>query len=538
MNEEYSSWDLAKKFWCYISEFRNQLILVVILMSISTVFLVYAPRHLGSMINLIFVSYVDDTPFFVNETYYELIIITVLYIVGYSLRIPVNMIMSKISERTTANFKFALHDKLNYLPPSTFNSIYSGNVMDRLNNDVANIKSFVNKTISLFLADVLIIFFVLLSIFLINFQLALIFICTLPLFRLIVYFSSKKIKGTYKIHQNDLGYQMGVIGNNLINRLVIHSFDAKEYSNKKFNEANDIQRDSFLTSRFYTYAVHPLAYLLTYSLQISLYFVAGYMMYIGIIDLATFSTFALYVQLFKKPFLSLGSIIASVRLGFSSFSRVLEILEYPVSDENHNILDETSIKGEIEFKDISYNDISDFNLKISSGEIIALIGSNKDDLIELLMAFEKPDSGEIFLDGENISKLNYSSYRRIFGVSLDDDRIISGSIAENIMYGGENLTMDDVIRTSKLIGLDDLVEKLPDKYDTKLSDDFQNFSSGEAKLICIARAIISNPKVLIISYTNYLDINSLKSIIKNKTVIILVPDEQTIDFADKTVCLE
>ena len=154
------------------------------------------------------------------------------------------------------------------------------------------------------------------------------------------------------------------------------------------------------------------------------------------------------------------------------------------------------------------------------------------------MAFEKPDSGEIFLDGENISKLNYSSYRRIFGVSLDDDRIISGSIAENIMYGGENLTMDDVIRTSKLIGLDDLVEKLPDKYDTKLSDDFQNFSSGEAKLICIARAIISNPKVLIISYTNYLDINSLKSIIKNKTVIILVPDEQTIDFADKTVCLE
>lgn len=163
MENKYSKLDLIKKFYGYVSEFRNHFILVSILMITSISILVYAPKYLGSIINSVINSFLFSTPFLIDDVNDELIGIMVLYIIGYSLRIPINRIMSKISEKTTANFKFALEEKLSYLSPNTFNHIYSGNVMARLNNDVANIKSFVNKSIILFVGDVLIIVFVIIA---------------------------------------------------------------------------------------------------------------------------------------------------------------------------------------------------------------------------------------------------------------------------------------------------------------------------------------------------------------------------------------
>ena len=539
MVNEYSTKILLKKFWKFLSEFKLEIFVAIFLTILSVNILVYAPKLVGRIVNSVLDFYVLGKEVSIHESFDELIQICILYTIGYSLRIPISNIMAKISEKTTANLKSALNDKLNYLSPNTFNDEYSGNVLARLNNDVANIKSFVNKTTILFLSDMLIIVFVILAAVTMDFKLSLLFLGILPFYAIIVYVAHRKTITNYKSYQDILGKQMGHIGMFLPNRLMMNLLNTDNFSKKYFKSLNSEQKEVFIKSRFYSDVTNPLSSILTYAVQLLLYSIAGYMVVHGSISLGEFSTFALYIQLFKKPFLSLTGTFNSIRVAFSSLNRVLEILELP-DDVNPDaiVLDKEYVKGDIEFKDISYKNISNLNLKIQFGEIINLVGESKDDLIDLLLLFDKTDDGKILLDGEDITKYTPNSYRRIYGVSLEDDWIASESVRENISYADADIGMDEIVETTKLLGIHELIEKFPDGYDTKLSNDFKNFSSGEGKLICVARALMADPKILILNYPNYLSVEKLKTITEGKTAIILTPDDTLIDFADKTVYLD
>ncbi|WP_367158615.1 ATP-binding cassette domain-containing protein [Methanobrevibacter sp.] len=243
--------------------------------------------------------------------------------------------------------------------------------------------------------------------------------------------------------------------------------------------------------------------------------------------------------MFRKPMMSFSHSVNSIKGYFACIDRVCEIIDYPVDDENPEIgLNDDEITGEIEFRNISYNNMSGFNLKIASGEIINVVGKNQYDLVDLLLNFSKPDCGEILLDGVDIRKLNFNEYRKIFGVSIEDDQIMSASIAQNISLGGNDVDIDDVKEICERLGISKIIERFPDGYDTSISDDSISLSSGERKLICVARALISNPKILILNYPNYLSQDILKKVIEGKTTILLTPDEDTINFADKTISIK
>ena len=185
--------------------------MAIFLTILSVNILVYAPKLVGRIVNSILNFYVLENEVQIFESFDDLIQISILYTVGYSLRIPISTIMAKISEKTIANLKSALNDKLNYLSPNTFNDEYSGNVLARLNNDVANIKSFVNKTTILFLSDVLIIIFVIFAAITMNFKLSLLFLGILPIYTIIIYAAHRKTISNYKSYQDILGKQMGIL---------------------------------------------------------------------------------------------------------------------------------------------------------------------------------------------------------------------------------------------------------------------------------------------------------------------------------------
>lgn len=539
MSEMRPTKDLIKKILELLSEFRKELILTIILFIISTLALVYAPKLLGKIINSILYNYFYKTPFSIEENFYTLIYITILYIIGYLLNIPISRIMAKVNEKITANLKIALYDKLNYLSPIVFSEEYSGDILSKLNKDVANIKSFINKTIILFLSDILMIIFVYLASLTLNFHLSIVFIVIIPFYILLMYINYKKSIKHYKINQDDLSEQMGFIGDYLHNRLLLNIYDTKNYSKKQFNIVNDKQNNSFLKSRSYAGFSEPGTSLLAYIVQIFTYVYGGYLLSKGIIDIGTFTTFSLYVKMFKRPFLSLSGTFNPIKTGLSSFNNVLDILEYPTEiNENLPSLNKNQVKGELEFKNINYNNIKNLNFKIRPGEIVNINGEDRNNLINLLLIFKKVPHGEILLDGENINNYNLKSYRNIFGICFDDDWILNSSVFDNIAYGGDDISLEEVIKISKTIGLDNLIEKFPEKYDTIISEDFRNFSRGEANLICIARAIISNPKILILNYPNALSNQKLKEIIKNRTTIFLTSDNGQIEFADKTINID
>ncbi|MBR0370006.1 MAG: ABC transporter ATP-binding protein [Methanobrevibacter sp.] len=211
MVNEYSTKILLKKFWKFLSEFKFEIFVAIFLTILSVNILVYAPKLVGRIVNSILNFYVLENEVQIFESFDDLIQISILYTVGYSLRIPISTIMAKISEKTIANLKSALNDKLNYLSPNTFNDEYSGNVLARLNNDVANIKSFVNKTTILFLSDVLIIIFVIFAAITMNFKLSLLFLGILPIYTIIIYAAHRKTISNYKSYQDILGKQMGIL---------------------------------------------------------------------------------------------------------------------------------------------------------------------------------------------------------------------------------------------------------------------------------------------------------------------------------------
>ena len=539
MVERYSTVTLLKEYWNLLSEFKGKIILAVILTLLSVGLLVYAPKLLGRVVNSVLHFYLENKPFYIHESFDELLLISLIYIFGYLLKMAVVQIMAKVCEKATANLKYSLNEKLNCISPTSLNREVSGNLLARLNNDVANIRSFINKVVTVLLSDFFMIIAVILAAISMDAQLSLIFITVLPIYIIIVYVAHKITMDNYKSYQDILGHQMGVIGVFLPNRVMMNLFNSVGFLDEYFESLTSQQKEAFIKSRLYSDITNPISWFLTYVIQVLLYVVAGYMVIEGTISLGEFSTFVLYLQLFKKPFLSLTNTLNSLRIGFSSLNRVLEIFELPNNDNSNSIvLDRDRVVGEIEFRDVSYNNISNFNFKIQHGETINLVGEMKDCLIDLLLLFNRPDNGKILLDGEDISGYSLNSYRCIFGVSLEDDWIVTGSIIDNLSYGNVDAEMEEIVETCKFLGIHELIEKSPDGYDSYLVEDYHNFSDGEGKLICVARALIANPKILILNYPNYLSVEKLKTICEGKTAIILTPDETSIDFADKTINLD
>ena len=203
---------LLKKLQELLLESKKQLILAIVLLILSTFCLVYAPKLLGKIVNSILSYSFNNKTSLSFEASLKLIIeITILYILGYSFRIPITKIMARINEKTTAKLKFALYDKLNYVSPTLFNNEYSGNIFSKLNNDVANIKSFINKTVILFLSDILMIVLVLVSSLTLNIQLSMVFIFIVPFYIFLMYKNYKETIPYYNIHKDDLSEQMGII---------------------------------------------------------------------------------------------------------------------------------------------------------------------------------------------------------------------------------------------------------------------------------------------------------------------------------------
>lgn len=535
MAYKYSSTELIKKLFSLLYEYKYHVILTVALIIISTLSLTYAPKVLGSIMGFIEDSVYDHKPFTMASCYYNLAFMTILYIISNVSNYYLKKISYGIGEGISMKLRNELNEKINSLPPKFFRKQYMGNIVSHINLDIGNINSILKTTIISFITNVLMIISIIVITLTVNVELSLLFVGLSVFYVVIINILYIRTRNNFLLHQNELGEMTGFISDFLPNKLMIQSLNRINYFKKHFKFINDKQRSSFYKSTFYTEIFNPFSSLIIYLAQVGLYLYAGYLLYLGRIDVEILSVFLLYVQIFKKSILSLSDLMNNLVKGFASLDRVLKITEYPVEEDSRKVLDKNNVKGEIEFNNITYGNIKDFNLKINEGETINLVGKSSNTLIDLLLTLANPDNGEIRLDGVNINKYNSKSLRSVFGVSLEEDYLLYDTIYENIAYGNENITKEDVKNTCEQIGLDKLIQRIPDKYDTVILEDFQNLSSGEKKLICVARALLNDSKILLLNYPNYLSIDTLKDICKDKTVLLLTPDKNSIDFADKTV---
>lgn len=525
--------ELLSKFYSLLSDYKIRVLFSIILIAIATFCTIYIPKLAGETVDF-FLDGSSETDYI--DIFENLIFLLGLYAAGHFLKMPASRTMIFVGEKITYTLRMKLYDVLVSTQLKQIDADTSGNILSRLNSDLMNIRTFIIYYLSEYVGAIITFIFTLNLIISTNYKLSLCYICLLPIFGIVLYYFDFKSRPNYKKHQNEMGNMIGLMGESVSNHMAILAYNCQDYVEERFEVINNNLDKYYKSSRFATGAIPPFAQLFINIGNIFVYLYGVYMLINGEILMGSLLTVILYSKLLTKPLLKASSLLTSLQTSLASLDRVLEIIETPVSDHHGSIeLDKNEIKPVIEFKNVNYgNIIKNFNLKTSPGELIAITGpvnSNKSTLMELLIRLYKIDSGEILLDNHDIYKIHPDTYKNIFGYVPSEKWIFEGTIAENIGYGLEDYTLDDIKKVCKKIGFDEIIEAKPDKYETKISDEKDTISNSLKEVISIARAIMEDPKILILDDVHV----DISNIIDDRTVFIITDDEKIINMSDRII---
>lgn len=517
-----SKWETLKKYFKMVSEFKVRLFISMILLVVSVLCISYAPKLAGETVNLFL-----ETPAPSKQLIYgNILLLIFIYGIGYLLKLPADRITSFIGEKVAYNLRILLHEKLTNMQLEMFSLKSSGNIMSHINNDLMNIREISTMYLTDYLSYILSTIIILALIISTYWQIGLAYLFSILICIICFYYSDLKSKDLYKRHQNQVGKMAGYIGVSLSNHLAIQSYNCEDYIEEGFDEINRNMSNSFYTSRCYTGINPPIIRLVANLINIFIYVFGVLLLIYNDIKIGTLLSIILYGQILMSPIKKLGVALNSIEILFASINRIYGILSLP-SQTRKNKKHLHDVNGCIEFKDVE-----GINLSVSAGDIVHIIGKNaltKTRFAEKLLGLYKVESGQILLDGVNINEIDVNDYRMQFGYVPYERWIFNGTIAENIGYGLDEYTMEDIEKVCEKIGFDEIIQNLPYKYETMISDEKNNISNSEKELIAIARAMIRNPKILILDNVK----TDISHLFENKTVFIIGGDET--DKGDKII---
>ena len=377
----------------------------------------------------------------------------------------------------------------------------------------------------------------------------------LPISAFLVSIVVRKSQKYFKQQQEYLGHVNGHIEEMYTNHTIVKSFNGEKNSEEKFSEYNHQLYKSAWRSQFLSSLMHPIMNFVGNLGYVVICILGGYYATNGIITVGNIQSFIQYMRRFNEPISQIANISNILQSTMAAAERVFEFLaeeeEIPDTDNPASI---DNVKGNIEFKNVhfGYNEdkiiINDFSAKINDGETIAIVGptgAGKTTIVKLLMRYYDVNSGEILLDGINIKNFTRNDLRSEFGMVLQDTWTFNGTIMENIRYGKLDATDEEVIEAAKKAQVDHFVKTLPDGYNMILNEESNNISQGQKQLLTIARAFLSDPKILILdeatssvdTRTEILIQKAMNNLMKGRTSFIIAHRLSTIKDADKILVM-
>ncbi|WP_291565386.1 ABC transporter ATP-binding protein [Clostridium sp. UBA2485] len=389
-----------------------------------------------------------------------------------------------------------------------------------------------------------------------NWIMAIVAFIIIPVIFLITRKLSKFTKDAFIERQETLGELNGFIEETIGGQEIIALFGQEEEVLDNFNVNNDNLKEASLKAEIYSGIMNPLMNFvnnLDFALVVA---VGGFLTLKNLATIGVIATFVNYSRQFSRPLNQLATLYNTIQAAIAGGERVFEIMdEVPDIADNNDAKDIESLKGEVVFNDVSfgYNEekmvLKNINLNAKPGESIALVGptgSGKTTVINLLTRFYDINSGEIKIDGLDIKNYTIDSLRENIGVVLQDSFLFSGTIKDNIKYGRLEATDEEVIKAAKLANAHSFIDYLPDKYDTVVAAQGENLSQGQRQLISIARAILSNPNILVLDEaTSNIDTRTelqiqegLNNLMKGRTSFIIAHRLKTIEEASKIIVIK
>ena len=542
-----------KRLLSYVSPYKFYIIFVVIFAILESLASVFGPKITGNSITLLSSDNIDF-----NKLYDFIAQLLVVYSVYVFSSCVSNYIISLITIKITYKMRNDISKKMERLSFGYINSVSYGEVLSRIMNDVENLSSAFTQTVSSVISSLVMAVGVIWMMIGISWKMTLIFMGVIPVVGIVVIVILKKSQKYFVEYQKRMGQMNGFIEETFSGYEVVSTFDAREKFTEDFGTINKSMYNSSFKSQFLSGMLPYIMDLASKSNYIVACIMGGYMVVMRALTIGDITAFIAYSNQFMDPLAQAASISGIIQQILASAERIFEFLDAPEEAgkaDLQEIPQNIDNFSDIEFKNINFGYdekslvIKDFSLKVKSGQTVAIVGetgSGKTTLVNILMRFFEDFDRDILLNGENIKNIPLEQYRKMFGLVTQDSWLYGGSISENIAYGGNNVSLEEVKTISKNIGADHFVESLSQGYDTLIEENMTNISEGQRQLLCIARMAVKDAPILIMDEaTSSVDVftekqiqKSLKNILKKRTAFIIAHRLSTIKFADMIVVMQ
>lgn len=544
-----------KKLISYLSPYKLAILLVIVFAIGSSVFNIVGPKILGNATTKIFeglVSKVSNSGGGIDfdAIFRTLTILASLYIISSIFSFVQTFITSDISQKVSYNLRKSISEKINKLPLNYYDRKTNGEVLSRVTNDIDAISQNLNQILSQMITSATTLIGVLIMMLSISVTMTLVSLIVIPLSLVMIMLVVKKSQKHFRAQQEYLGHTNGHIEEMYSGHNIMKAFNGEEKAIEEFDKLSDTLYNSAWKSQFLSGMMMPIMTFIGNLGYVIVAIMGGFLAIRNKIQVGDILAFIQYVRSFMQPIAQTAQIANVMQQTAAAAERVFEFLEEEeVVEDVKNPISTEGIEGAVEFDHVrfGYNEdkiiINDFSINIKPGQKVAIVGptgAGKTTIVKLLMRFYELNGGKILIDGHDYRDFTRNDLRKIFGMVLQDTWLFNGNIMENIRYGRLDASDEEVIEAAKLAHAHHFIKTLADGYNMEINEEADNISQGQKQLLTIARAILSDPKILILdeatssvdTRTEVLIQKAMENLMEGRTSFIIAHRLSTIKNAD------
>ena len=544
-----------KKLISYLSPYKLAILLVIVFAIGSSVFNIVGPKILGNATTKIFeglVSKVSNSGGGIDfdAIFRTLTILASLYIISSIFSFVQTFITSDISQKVSYNLRKSISEKINKLPLNYYDKKTNGEVLSRVTNDIDAISQNLNQILSQMITSATTLIGVLIMMLSISVTMTLVSLIVIPLSLVMIMLVVKKSQKHFRAQQEYLGHTNGHIEEMYSGHNIMKAFNGEEKAIEEFDKLSDTLYNSAWKSQFLSGMMMPIMTFIGNLGYVIVAIMGGFLAIRNKIQVGDILAFIQYVRSFMQPIAQTAQIANVMQQTAAAAERVFEFLEEEeVVEDVKNPISTEGIEGAVEFDHVrfGYNEdkiiINDFSINIKPGQKVAIVGptgAGKTTIVKLLMRFYELNGGKILIDGHDYRDFTRNDLRKIFGMVLQDTWLFNGNIMENIRYGRLDASDEEIIEAAKLAHAHHFIKTLADGYNMEINEEADNISQGQKQLLTIARAILSDPKILILdeatssvdTRTEVLIQQAMENLMEGRTSFIIAHRLSTIKNAD------